>query len=277
MKLNFTKMLLILFFLSVLTLHLSTAQPEELPYKVFKLKYLNAKDTAQTIKILLSSNGRAVSDERLNLLIVSDYEENLVKVEEFLNKYDVIPPNIKIEAKIVSEDELERSGILVNWQIINNYWRVSVVSPGEEKIKSRNRMELLLMSGTKGMISTGTKVPYPHLFYTYSINHGYDVISAVDFYDVSSGLTVKPRIIGNTDQIELEIEPYISYNAENNKAGQIIFKKIATIVNVKSGQSIVIGANQQIKENIISSILSGSLEEKEKTNFITILTATIIK
>lgn len=286
LRINFIKILISLLLIFIFTFllqadpllaeNLILAQSEDLPNKVFQLKYLKAKEAVTLIEIFLSKDGRAVADERTNLLIVRDHLKNLSIIEEFLKKYDKAPQNIRINIKIVSEDELARTGFLINWRVINNFWRISILGPKEVETSVYSQMNLLIMNGSSGKISIGSRVPYPHWYYLYTINQGYVLTGTVDFYEVATGLVAAPRIIRN-DEIGITIYPYINFRDNNNNTGEINFKKIRTTIKVKNGESVVLGASQSAQNNIITNILSGSLKQKKSQRFLVILTANIVK
>lgn len=278
MRLKYLKILAtLLVFFMLFAFSIKLVYSDELPIKVFKLKYMKAAESVPVIKMFLSKDGKIAPDERLNALIISDYDENLTKVQEYLDKYDTMPPNVMINAKIVSMEELSRSGVLVNWQASNNYWRVGIVGPGSYTLESSLDTSLLVMSGHEGTITIGQNVPYPHWFYIYNSDYGYGIANTVDFYSVDSGIIVTPKVIEETGEIELAVNPFISYEADKDKAGVVRYGNIQTVVRVKSGQSVVLGSAQGEKNNIVSMVLNGSMKQTKQTNFFVVLTATTKK
>lgn len=276
MGLKYLKMsVVLLIFFILFAFSIKLVSSEELPIKVFKLKYMKAAESLPIIKMFLSKDGKIAPDERLNALIISDYDENLAKVQEYLDKYDTYPPNVMINAKIVSNEELSRSGVLVNWQGVNNYWRVGIIGPGSHTLESSLDASILVMSGSEGKITIGKNVPYPHWFYIYNSDYGYGIGNMIDFYSVDSGIIVTPKVIEETGEIELAVNPFISYEADKDKYGVIRYSNIQSVVKVKSGQSVVLGSANEEKNNIVSAILNGSMNEKKQTNFVVVLTATI--
>lgn len=278
MKLKHLKLpAVLLIFFMIIAFSIKIVSSNELPIKLFKLKYMRAKETVPLVKMFLSKDGRIEPDERLNALLIADYDENLANVQEFLDKYDIMPPNVTINAKIVLEKDLSRSGLLINWQVLNNYWRVGIVSPGSYTLDSSLETILLVMSGYEGKIITGTNVILPQWFYSYSVNYGYIAAQTIISYSVDSGLIVTPRVIGETDEIELTVNPFISYSPGGSKLTVVRYGEIETVVKVKSGQTVVLGGVQEEKNNIVTTVLNGAMKQTEQSNFVVVLTAAIVK
>ncbi|MFH1452596.1 MAG: secretin N-terminal domain-containing protein [Armatimonadota bacterium] len=275
MRLKYLIIVFLLLFAFSVNIALPDETPDGLPYKIFKLKYIKAKEVVPIIKMFMSKDGRIVPDERLNSIIVADHEKNLIKIQEYLDKNDTALPNVMVNAKIVSEEELSRTGILINWQLTNNYWRAAFLGPGNYNFENSLEATLLVMSRHEGKITIGRDVPYPHWFYVYTQNQGYIPATTVKFYNVDSGIVVTPRVIEGTDEVELTVFPFISYQADNNIPGVVKYGEIQTVIKVKNGQSVVLGGSNQGKDNIVSTVLNGSMKEKGKSNFVVVLTATI--
>lgn len=83
---------------------------------VLSLKYLTAAQASNLAKKILSAKGDIKVNETANDLIVSDYPANIQKIRDFLEKVDVAPKQVLIEAKIVdiSSSDLQALGVTYN-------------------------------------------------------------------------------------------------------------------------------------------------------------------
>jgi type IV pilus assembly protein PilQ len=77
--------------------------------KLIKMKYAKAQDIAKLLKgknkKTLSQNGRVMTDDRTNSLIIRDHESKLKEISFFVRKLDVQAPQVLIEARIVNMDK----------------------------------------------------------------------------------------------------------------------------------------------------------------------------
>ncbi len=88
------------------------------PTKHFKLKNVSVKDIKEELASLLSSNGKMVLDENSNSIMVTDDEDHLSLVENFINNIDVKGKQVFIEAKFIETtiENIENLGI--EWNIV---------------------------------------------------------------------------------------------------------------------------------------------------------------
>jgi type IV pilus assembly protein PilQ len=74
---------------------------EDLVTKMIPLNYTKAKDTALTMKGLLSRKGSLAVDERTNTLLIRDVPDNVDKILKIVKNLDSKTPQVLIEARIV--------------------------------------------------------------------------------------------------------------------------------------------------------------------------------
>ena len=254
--------------------------------KVFTVKNRFAEDFVAEVKMLLSPEGRVVTDENTNSLIINDFLRNIYAVEDFLKEYDKVPQQVRIKVNYVDDTDLAQAGLNVNWIYSNSQWAVGNVSGDgrgrniEVLMNARKRNQnitgeqnLLIMSGANGMIETGRSIAYTNWFFQYSMTHGY-LAQETMFRDVSTGFIVSPRVIGNN--INIIISPRISYFGDKG-TGEIIFREASTTVSCKDGEAVLIGSGNTTNENIVWNILGGASAQKAEGNFYIMLTAEIAK
>ncbi|MCG2711371.1 MAG: hypothetical protein L6416_03495 [Candidatus Omnitrophica bacterium] len=74
-----------------------------------------AQDSSD-IQSLLSSDGNVLFGRDTNSIMVTDYPENIKKVEEYLKMADIIPKQVLIEARIVEVKLQGENAFGINWQ-----------------------------------------------------------------------------------------------------------------------------------------------------------------
>ncbi len=92
------------------------AEAIELVSEVIFLKYMKAADAQNLMRKAVSAKGDIKIDEVANSLIVTDFPSNIQKVKNLLEKVDVAPRQVLIEAKIVdiTSTDLEALGVTYN-------------------------------------------------------------------------------------------------------------------------------------------------------------------
>ena len=74
---------------------------ENLVTRMVPIQYAAVKDTAESLKALMSKKGNVTADSRTNTLILRDVPENVDRLEAMIRKLDTKTPQILIEARIV--------------------------------------------------------------------------------------------------------------------------------------------------------------------------------
>ncbi len=86
---------------------------EILNTEVIALNFSNAEEVKKMVEKLLSEKGDIKVNERLNELIVIDYEKNINKIKKLIEYIDRAPLQVRIESKIIELElgDLENLGI----------------------------------------------------------------------------------------------------------------------------------------------------------------------
>jgi len=250
----------------------SEEQPsEQIAHKVYHLSYQKAGDVEKLIRIFLSRDGQAVSDDRSNTLIVKDYPAVLKTVSDFIREHDVPQPQVRVYVSFRSTDSASFQGWGASGFQIQNCWRVAVwAAASSQSASARASMNLITISGTWGEISCGENVPYPEWFFSLAQNYGY--INAVPAYrQVSTSFAVMPVVKG--DSIEVTVAPQISYFTDRER-GSIRFDKASCTVRVQNGQSIVLAAGEGEQSSIVRRLL-GSASMSQSQSVLMTLTPVI--
>ena len=77
---------------------------------------LDAQKISNNIQNLLSSQGKAIYGDEPNSIIVIDYPENIEQVADYLDKMDVAPAQVLIEARVVEVKLQKEHALGVNWK-----------------------------------------------------------------------------------------------------------------------------------------------------------------
>lgn len=72
---------------------------------------------ANTIYDLLSNKGKLLFNNEANSIIVIDYPDNVERISEFLQKVDIMPRQVLIEARLVEVKLQKEHSLGVNWQL----------------------------------------------------------------------------------------------------------------------------------------------------------------
>jgi type IV pilus assembly protein PilQ len=83
--------------------------------KIIPINYGNPDELAKQVTAFLSKEGRAISDNRTNTILITDRESVLDKVERIVKSLDVQPNQVLIEGKIVEAQEQFSSFLGINW------------------------------------------------------------------------------------------------------------------------------------------------------------------
>lgn len=117
-----------------------------------QINYNTAAEFEGKVKSMLTSRGSASSDPRTNILIVTDTEETLKRVNSYIKKLDRAERQVMIEARLVyATDEFQRS-LGVQWgasydpetsdNLQNEQWRGGVTSTALNQINTVNGITL---------------------------------------------------------------------------------------------------------------------------------------
>lgn len=267
MNKKFLPVLLILLFFGITAGIASSEEAKgELITKMFKLNNGTCEEMEPVVSMHLSKDGKVVAIPRLNALMVKDYAENISKIEAILKTADIPSPMVRVTVNFAGRSQQTTSGIYAGAVPYGKYWLVGVkpnFTSTNQNVSST--INLAISSGSSGFFRVGENVPYKSWFYTYCTRHGYIKAEGIQFVSVSTGFFVTPQVRG--DRIFVSIAPGISY-FDGNKRGKIKFVEAASEVEVKDGQTVLLGVGDSSSsgsENLISNIVGiGSFKENEK-------------
>jgi type IV pilus assembly protein PilQ len=118
---------------------------EPLHVQVFPISYASVADIEAQVKDFLSSRGKSHSDKRTNNLVVTDIDENLIKIKALVKRLDTQTPQVLIEAKVIEASEQFNRIVGVNWGFTGNQVQTGTNSQGSPVYFTPN-----LSSGSSG-------------------------------------------------------------------------------------------------------------------------------
>ncbi len=96
---------------------LENLKKEELSTEVFTLNYSNATEVEKSIKDILSERGKARSDTRSNMLIVTDMPTTIQRIVKVVERLDRQTPQVLIEAKVIETTLGNSERLGINWNV----------------------------------------------------------------------------------------------------------------------------------------------------------------
>ncbi len=264
-------------------------QTVEMDNEVIFLKYISASEAQNILKKVISPKGDIKVNEVSNSLIVTDFLGNINKLKELINKLDLPPQQVIIEAKIVDINTSDLQALGVSWTanyqpsegIFDRSTRASeqlygTLSMAEQSADLSGGQFVLNALTFKGLSLTATidalvKDAKANILATPSIAvlNGQEArivigerypykertqttsgtTETTKFVDIGTTLRVTPQI--NQDgYITMRIHPEVSSLAQSLDAGpRITTREADTTVRVKEGETLIIGGLIKQQDN----------------------------
>lgn len=216
------------------------------PTKHFKLKNISVNDVKESLTSLLSSNGRLILDENSNSIMVTDDEDHLHVIENFINNIDVKGKQVFIEAKFLETTVENIENLGIEWSIIAS--ATGAERPHTFPFRKTGAKSFFPDVGTSAGFSS--KTGWPTLTTGYS-SGTYWTLGTLDFTQTQTILRAllsdsKTKIISNPQVIALNNqEAKISISTEhplptyeiNSDTGELTvsgyeYKEIGIILDV---------------------------------------------
>ncbi|WP_242395092.1 type IV pilus secretin family protein [Anaeromyxobacter oryzisoli] len=86
-----------------------------LKVRIIPVNFARANDMSARVKDILSERGSVSTDERTNVLIVKDIEDNLIRAEQLVRNLDTETPQVLIESRIVEASKNFNRAIGIQW------------------------------------------------------------------------------------------------------------------------------------------------------------------
>ncbi len=88
---------------------------EPLKVRLYSISYGKIDELEKKVRDFLTDRGKVVGDSRTSSIVVTDIEENLIRVGKLIENLDTAPQQVMIEGKIVEASERFSSSIGVHW------------------------------------------------------------------------------------------------------------------------------------------------------------------
>jgi len=183
-------------------------RPTFLETKVFKLNYAKFDKVEEQIKAILTKDiGTIKSDERTNIVIVSDLPEKIREVEVAVAAYDAPTRQVLIEAKIVQVALSDAFSMGINWQfILNKVWVERIFDTDTIDMTLSQVFETLSEIGTTDTdpFDNSQRAGHPggRTLITGTLKEGHDFDTIIDALKTvgETNLLSSPRIVAINNQ-----------------------------------------------------------------------------
>lgn len=263
---------------------LSTARAGSDEVFVYKMKNRVAIELVPAVSAVLSPGGRVSVDSRTNSLIIVDSPENVAQAKTLLASQDVRQSNIEITVETLTEQDLNALHLEVDWSYRSDDWQIGTVPVGlpgsgfsalgtagaERARDSRRTVQMVtVMNGGSAEIATGRQVPFTDVIHHYASGYGY-VTASTRWVAVDTGFSVHARTIGE-DRIFLELTPWMRNLSKHGQS--ISFTEASTQIEVKDGQSMILGSSSRKSNQALVEILRGGARRKVDRKIFLMVTA----
>jgi Bacterial type II/III secretion system short domain len=240
---------------------------------VIRVEYRWAAEVVPVVKHFLSPDGIVTVDERTNSLIITDREDVIANIHNFLTTFDTPAKRVRIRMRLNEEKTSRDSELSAGGGVSGNHWRIAVgdseyegieIKVKEDRIEGKQSQEYMVQttSGQKAYIVTGTKIPYRQRWRDYCNRYG-GCTKTVMFHTADTGMEITAVIAG--DHANIEITPRISRFDSDDPRGIIYFAGAATRITVPLGQWVSIGGADRKSNEVLREILGGGSAEANES------------
>lgn len=239
-----------LYILTLLVLAGGTSA-QQLQTQIFQLNAAPVESVLGTVQGVLSPQGTAAPEPRLNKLIVRDTPKVLAEVDRLLQELDRYAPQVRIYVNMsgASSATLSNAGVGADGSGVRAGAGVDITRSTVE-----TQQNLIVMSGGKGVIHISRDVLTVNPYQEFAIRLGL-LPAHLFFQSVGTGFEVEPIVQGGV--VNMKITPWLSFIGPDG-ARQIVVSEASTRVAVPSGQTVSIssgGYSQDTKNEAFGLIL----------------------
>ena len=247
----------------------------EIELRVIALKHRLAEEVVPLIRPLLAP-GESVTgmDSRL---IIRASAPSLAQAERVLAEIDTPRRNLRISVRHAGKSERLQESHGVSGDVRRDNTRIVITdanrgsssvtvrgaSPsGALQVYSERRttttrdnsnQNLLVLDGGRGFLRVGESIPQTQPFLVLAGDR-LSVVTGIQYYDVTTGFEVEPRIIG--DRVHLAVTPRLAFRS--NQGAQIVnFQELRTVLTVAPGEWVdlggAVGSANELSRQIFSA------------------------
>ena len=240
--------------------------------KFFPVKYTDLNSLQQSLSVF-NLNNKIVINSYPRGLLISTTAERTEEIQEMITLLDVIPPKIKVEFQVVEVNKGVEKTLGIAWQDgdysytykslvgqISNFdpsgitkiFTTGIIGSAQKNISFGRilaRPYIITTHGKQAYISTGDEIPI--------FGKDYSGNPAVEYKRVGIELYVTPSLL-EEDLINIDAKTIVNIisgqvTQQGLTAPKISSREASTIMQVKSGEIIVIGG--LIKQEEINSVI----------------------
>ena len=256
----------------IMTAPLTHAAEPEL--RVIPLKHRLADEVVPVVRPLLAP-GESVSgmDSRL---IVRATPRTFVQIERLLTEIDTPRRNLRISVRHAGESKRIQDSQGVSGDMRRGNTRIIVTNgthstggvsvghtgpDGNVKLHSERRItttrdassqDLTVLDGGHAFLRVGESIPLVQPFLVL-VGNRLGVVAGIQYYDVTTGFEVEPRILG--EQVQLAVTPRLAFRS-NQGTQTVNFQELRTVVTVKPGEWVDLGGAVESTNEVNRQILS---------------------
>lgn len=254
--------LLLLMGILVFTALYNSQALAETEFKILTLQHRFSEDLLPALQPMVGSEGTASGIQ--NQLIIRASHEHMVEIERIVQVLDVPRQNLRITVSrhSHSQDTQDSTSVhgrkrLGDVEIVTSPFPSNTrdavqigIDNNQTNTSSNSHQSINVSDGGRAYISVEQSVPFTQEWVTLTRRY-VRLQQTLEFIDVTTGFTVRPRIIGN--QVELEVTPRF---ANLNQSGTIDFEALTTTVRVNRGEWFDLGGVMLQKDEVSRAILS---------------------
>lgn len=230
--------------------------------KIIPLRHVFAEDVLPTVQPLVGAGGTASAVG--NKLIVRASPARMAEIEQVIASIDVERRTLRVtinrsgNARSGSR-ELGASGSVGRGDVTVRSTRNGrspqgvVIEMNQRLVNAEEQSNefLSVMDGGRGVISVGQSIPFTETWAIFTRRY-VRVQETVQFHDITTGFSVRPRVIG--DEVELEVTPRIA----SFSGGVIEFQELATTVRLREGEWLDLGGTMRARDEVSREIFSAA-------------------
>jgi len=230
--------------------------------KIIPLRHVFAEDVLPTVQPLVGVGGTASAVG--NKLIVRASPARMAEIEQVIASMDVArrtlritvsrSQNARLGSREIGATGAVRRGDVTVRTTRNGRTPQGVVVDMNQRFSNTDEQAsefLSVMDGGRGVISVGQSIPFTETWVVFT--HRYvRVQESVQFHDITTGFSVRPRVIG--DEVEIEVAPRIS----SLSGGVIEFQELATTVRASLGEWVDLGGTMRSRDEVSREIFSAA-------------------
>lgn len=247
------------------------AEPE---LRVIPLKHRLADEVVPVVRPLLAP-GESVSgmDSRL---IVRAAPRTFAQIERLLADIDTPRRNLRISVRHAGESERVQDSQGVSGDMRRGNTRMVVTNgtrgtggvsvgragpDGNLQLHSERRVttkrdastqDLTVLDGGRAFLRVGESIPQVQPFLAL-VGNRVTVMSGIQYYDVTTGFEVEPRVLG--ERIQLAVTPRLAFRS-NQGTQTVNFQELRTVVTVQPGEWVDLGGTVESTNEVNRQILS---------------------